>query len=181
MTQIQYPNDVTGSIQIVHGSDGRLNVSSRSDERIFYVSRDRGQAYSIRSFDAAAAVDEYSLYFKNTSTDKNFYVKSIDLSPGVDMTFKISTVTGTAAGTPITPVNLNLSSGNAAEASVFGNAAVTNLTEASVLDTHQVLALTSTVVDFNDALILGQNDNIAVECDVNAGGTVTIVMVGHFE
>ncbi len=61
MTQIQYPNDLTGSIQITHGSDGRLNVSARADERIFYNSRDVEQSYIWASFDSAAAVNEYTI------------------------------------------------------------------------------------------------------------------------
>lgn len=181
MTQIQFPGDVTGAIQITHGSDGRLNVSSRSDERIFYNSRDRGQTYVWASFDSAAAVDEYSIYVQNTSTTLNLIVKEVLLTPGVAMTFKMSTTTGTAAGTIITGYNLNRNSGNAASANAFGNAAVTGLTEDTVITVAGVSALETVEVNFHDALILGQNDNIAVECDVNAGGLVYIQIIGYFE
>jgi len=181
MTQIQYPNDVTGSIQIVHGSDGRLNVSSRSDERIFYISRDDGQAYIWNSFDAAAAVGEYTMYVQNTSTSKNLIIKETTVSPGVAMTLKISTVTGTAAGTPITGYNLNRNSGNDASANAFGDAAVTGLTEAQVVQVIMIPALETGHVDFHDAFILGQNDAVAIECDVNAGGLVYLQIIGYFE
>jgi len=181
MTQIQYPNDVTGSIQIAHGSDGRLNVSARSDERIFYVSRDDGDAYTWHSFDAAAAVGEYTLYIQNTSPTKKLVLKEIILSPGVAMTFKIATVTGTAAGTALTAFNLNRDSGNVAPDNSFGDAAVTGLTEATLFHTVHVPVLETVHIDFHDALILGQNDNIAVECDVNAGGLVYIMATGYFE
>lgn len=181
MTQITFPGDVTGAIQITHGSDGRLNVSSRSDERIFYNSRDVGQTYVWASFDSAAAVDEYTIYVQNTSTSDNLIIKEVNVHPGVAMTFKISTVTGTAAGTPITGYNLNRNSGNAASANAFGDAAVTSLTEEQVIAVAMVPALQSAEIAFHDALILGQNDNIAVECDVNAGGLVYIQIVGYFE
>jgi len=181
MTQITFPGDVTGAIQITHGSDGRLNVSSRSDARIFYNSRDLGQSYVWASFDSAAAVDEYSIYVQNTSTSKNLVIKDISLSPGVAMTFKISTVTGTAGGTGITGYNLNRNSGNAASANAFGDAAVTGLTEDTVVAVVMVPALQTVHLDTHDALILGQNDNIAIECDVNAGGLVYIQIVGYFE
>lgn len=181
MSQIQYPNDVTGSIQITHGSDGRLNVSARSDERIFYNSRDVEQTYIWTSFDDAAAVTEYSIYLQNTSTTLNLIIKEILFSPGVAMTFKVSTVTGTAGGSAITGYNFNRNSGNAASANAFGNAAVTGLTEDTVILATHVSALASTHIDFHDALILGQNDNIAIECDVNAGGLVYLQIIGYFE
>lgn len=181
MTQIQYPNDVTGSIQITHGSDGRLNVSARSDERIFYNSRDEGQTYVWTSFDAAAAVGEYSIYLQNTSTSKNLIIKEISVSPGVAMTFKVATVTGVAAGSAITGYNMNRNSGNAAQANAFGDAAVTNLSESQVIRTIMSPALETVEHDFHDALILGQNDAIAVECDVNAGGLVYVQILGYFE
>ena len=44
-TKLKVSNDVTGAIEEVQGSDGRLNVSSRSDTRSFYSSRDDEQAY----------------------------------------------------------------------------------------------------------------------------------------
>lgn len=181
MTQITFPDDVTGAIQITHGSSGRLNVSARADERIFYSSRDDGQAYLWKSVDGAAAAGEYTLYIKNLSTSKNLIIKDITFSPGVDMTFKIATVTGTAGGTGITGFNLNQNSGNAADVSAFGDAAVTGLTEATVIHNVQVLALTTVTIDFHDALILGQNNNIAIECDVNAGGVVNLMVFGHLE
>ena len=181
MTQIQFPGDVTGAIQITHGSDGRLNVSARSDERIFYNSRDRGQTYSWSSFDATAAAGEYTIYLQNTSTTLNLIIKDIFLTPGVAMTFKIATVTGTAAGTPITGYNLNRNSGNDAQANAFGDAAVTNLSEDTVFRVVGVPALETVEVEFHDALILGQNDAIAVECDVNAGGLLYLSILGYFE
>ena len=97
------------------------------------------------------------------------------------MTFKISTVTGTAGGTTVTPLNLNLKSGKLATATVFGDAAVTGLTEATNFLTVAVAALTTLTIDFHDALILSEGDNIAVECDVNAGGLVYMMLIGHFE
>lgn len=181
MTQITFPGDVTGAIQITHGSDGRLNVSARSDERIFYNSRDVEQTYIWASFDNGAAVNEYTIYVQNTSTTDNLIIKEVLLSPGVAMTFKISTVTGTAGGSAITGYNLNRNSGNAASANAFGDALVSGLTEDTVITVAMVPALETVEVAFHDALILGQNDNIAVECDVNTGGLVYMQVIGYFE
>ena len=181
MTQIQFPGDVTGAIQITHGSDGRLNVSSRSDERIYYNSRDRGQTYVWTSFDAGAAVGEYSIYLQNTSATLNLVIKELVLSPGVAMTFKVSTVTGTPTSAAITGYNLNRNSGNAASANARGDALVDNLTEAQVIRVAMVVALATEHVEFHDALQLGQNDAIAVECDVHAGGLVYMQIIGYFD
>ena len=181
MTQIQYPDDVTGAIAVTHGSDGRLNVSSRSDERIFYSSRDDGDAYIWHSLDAGAAAGEFIIYIQNTSPTKKLIIKAATISPGVDMSFIFSTMTGVAAGTPISGFNLNLDSGNVAPDNSFGDAAVTTATAVTTFHTEQVLALTTANIDFHDALILGQNDAIGIEGDVNAGGTLAVSIIGHFE
>ena len=140
-----------------------------------------GQAYIWNSFDAAAAVGEYTIYVKNTSTTGNLIIKEATISPGVAMTMKFSTVTGTAAGTAITGYNLNRNSGNDASAVAFGDAAVTGLTEDQVVQVVMIPALETRHIDFHDAFILGQNDAIAIECDVNAGGLVYLQIVGYFE
>lgn len=181
MTQFTYPNDTSGSIQIVHGSDGRLNVSSRSDERIYYNSRDKQQTYLWHSLDSGAAAGEYIIYIKNTSTDKDLIIKEIILSPGVDMSFIITTVTGTPSSASITGFNLNRNSGNDAAAVAHGNAAVDNLTPVQTLRTEQVLALTTADIELHDAFRLGQNDAIAIEEDVNGGGTLAVSIIGYFE
>jgi hypothetical protein len=171
----------TGQSTGVSPTGNRLNVSSRSDERIYYISRDNGDSYTTTSIDTAVA-GEYNFYFKNTSTTQNFYVKSITVGSAVLAIFKISKVTGTPAGaSAITITNLNFTSGNVASATVTGNAAVTGLTESSVLEMVSVAADTSVTVDFHDSLILGQGDAIAIEYDTGAGGTVHETLIGYFD
>lgn len=171
----------TGQTAGISPTGNRLNVSSRSDGRIYYISRDNGDAYTTTSIDTAAA-GEYNFYFKNTSATKKFYVSSITIGTAVLAIFKISTVTGTAGGAgAISIANLNLTSGNVAEATVTGNAAVTGLTEKNVMDVISITADDSKIVDFHDAIILGTNDAIAVEYDTGAGGTVHITMQGFFD
>ena len=48
-----------GQVEETHGSDTRINTSSRSSQRIHYVSRDDGQAYVVNSHDATAAAGTY--------------------------------------------------------------------------------------------------------------------------
>lgn len=170
----------TGQKCGISPTGNRLNTSARTDERIYYVSRDNGDAYTLTSIDTAAA-GEYNLYFKNTSTSQKFYVKEITVGSAVLAIFKVSKVTGNAAGTTITPVNMNFISGNTASATALGNAAVTGLSESAIIEMVSVEADSTEHIDFHDALILGQGDAIAIEYDTGAGGTIHLNMVGFFD
>ena len=78
--RVEYINDVTGAFQEAHGSDQRLNVSSRVDSRMFYISRDAGQAYVLRIEDDDAAAADLIGYLRNDSTTKRLYVTDIHVS-----------------------------------------------------------------------------------------------------
>ena len=177
---VQITGGDKGDVAGVSPTGNRLNVSSRSDDRIYYVSRDNGDAYSVVSIDTAAA-GEYNFYFKNISKTQKFYVEAFTLGSAVLAIFKISKVTGTASGTTITPTNLNTTSGNTADATAMGDAAVTGLTPAAVIDVISVTADDSKEVRFHDALILGQGEAIAVEYDTGAGGTMHATMFGFYD
>lgn len=96
--------------------------------------------------------------------------------------FKIATVTGTAAGgSVLTPTNMNRTSTRAAEATVRGNGAITGLTEEFLLSSASCPADDTIVIDFHDALILGNDNAIAVEYDTGAGGTMHATILGYYE
>ena len=90
MPRIQYINDETGSFQETHGSDQRLNVSSRVDSRAFYVSRDDGQAYVLRIEDDGADANDIVAYLRNDSKDKRLYVTDIHFNTENAATFKLA-------------------------------------------------------------------------------------------
>lgn len=171
----------TGQLVGVSPTGNRQNVSSRSDERIYYISRDNGDSYTVCSIDTPSGAGEYNLYFKNTSTTKKFYVKEITIASIGAASFKISKVSGTATGTTITPVNLNFNSGSTASATVFGNGAVGGLSEDAVIETAILPANTTEHIDFHDALILGQSDAIAIETDTWSSGAVHMSVIGFFD
>jgi len=175
--------DATGTGQGVGVSPtgNRMNTSARSDGRIYYMSRDNGDAYTTTSIDTPSAGGEYNFYFKNTSTTQKFYVKTLEVGAADLAIFKLSTVTGTATGTTITPTNLNLTSGNVAVATCLGNGAVGGLTEDKVLKVISVGADDSKKIDLDDALILGQGDAIAVEFDTGSASAIHIDMQGFFD
>jgi len=89
---------------------------------------------------------------------------------------------GTAGGTTITPVNLDLNSGIIAQATCFGNAAVSGTLSGTTLGygvaNHDIEA--EMLVE--GSLILAENDEIAItvtEADAPAAVYVTVIM--HYE
>ncbi len=167
MVEIQYQNDVSGSVQKAQGSDGRLNVSSRADGRAFYVSRDKGQAYVLRIEDDDVATGDLVAYLRNDSKDKKVYIQDIHVNTETACTFKVAFGDATAAtGTSVTPVNLNKSSSNDADVTALGNAAVGGVSASTFFASLRSSADSMAELDFRDALILGQNDNIVIEADL---------------
>ena len=164
--------------------DLRANVSSRVNERIYYHSRDTEDAFSVVASDALPSTAEYSMYFQNTNTEKDFVVKAFyTTSVSADVTWKLHKVTGTASGTDITPVNLNLQSGLSATAVCKGGAAgVTGLTSAAVImNWGNGVAYDTQHVNMHDSLILGKKNAIAVEFDAGTSATSSISMIGYYD
>ena len=186
-SEIQFTSDSTGSLEKMQGSDGRANVSSRSDSRAYYNSRDKGQTFSIPFDFQSAAAGEFGVYFKNTSTTgKVFVVGAIGVNSAEASRIKLWFVTGTAAsGTAVIPTNLNASSGNAATGTAMegGSAAtgITGLSEDGLIDFLYITALGHQEFRLNDRLRLSQNDAIALEYEEGTGGDFTGVIFGYFE
>ena len=159
----------------------RLNVSAKTNPRTFYASRDEGQTFNAISIDTSAAAGDYIWYLKNTSTDKNLYVKHIEFHSTNAAVWAVWEVTGTASGTSITPANLNLGSANAAEAICIGDGAVSGLTTVKRIGTHRNDALGEGEMLYEDALILAPNSAIAVEYDQGTTGAAEIDCFFHYE
>ena len=174
MTQIQYPNDITGSIQIAHGSDGRLNTSSRSDGRSYYNSRDQGQTYSVVFDDADADLaDEAFFWLKNDSTDKTLVLDTIGISALLTgaflLQFETATLTG---GVALTPVNLNKSSSNLAVVTCRGNGALATVSADGSIDMFAIGAAEHEEFHLNDRVRLGQGDAISISYDRGADNNI---------
>jgi len=169
MSRIQYTDDVNGNFQEARGSDGRLNVSARSDARAYYNSRDKGQCYTVPFSHPTAGDGEYSAYWKNTSPNKTLVISSIGVNSDDIARFKLWFVSGTAAnGTAFTPTNLNKTSANDAEATALtdgGGTAISGLTEDGLIDDLRVSANGHEEFRLSDRIRLGQNDAIAIEMD----------------
>jgi len=162
------------------GPNNRLATESKVSGRDFFISRDDGQSYHVISEDATAVANEETIYLQNTSTTLNLFIDHIILATDTANKFRLKKVTGTAAGgSAKTPVNLNLTSSNAAAATARGDGSITGLTDDGDLEIIRVGADDTGEMAFGDQLILGQNDAIAVETEANAAVEMTIDF--HFE
>ena len=185
MSRIQYLNDVTGSLQEAHGSDSRLNVSSRADGRAYYNSRDQGQCFTLVFDHQSAAAGEFSAYWQNTSADKELVISSVGLNSVEASRIKLHFVTGTAAGgSSGSPVNMNKvaskQAGSVARIGASGDA-ITGLTSAGLIDFAAVTATGHEEFRLSDRIRLGQNDAIALEYDEGTTGDFYGVIFGYFE
>ena len=172
MPRLQYLTS-KGAFEEVHGSDTRLNVSSRSDDRSFYISRDEGQYYVLRIEDDDAVANDLIAYLRNDSSTKSVFIRDIHISAENACTIKFAYGNATAAtGSAVTPVNLNRASSNAADITAFGDGAVGGVNASTFFSTIRVAA--GETVEYDVSLILGQNDNIVVEYDTGTTGDIEI-------
>ena len=161
----------------------RLNVSAKTRDRVFYISRDDEQAFNAVMPSFSAAAGEYVFYLKNSSSTKNLFLHSLEYHSVEAIHWKVWQVTGTAAGgTVITPTNLNLGSGRLAEATCMGGAAtITGLTLSNQIGTHRTQATGEGGMDFGQGLILAPNTAIVVEYDTGTTGLCEIDCIFHYE
>ena len=150
----------------------RLNVSAKTQPRIFYVSRDDGGAYNAVYDDITAAAGEYTMYLKNTSSTRNIHIADIEFHSVENVKWKVWSVSGTAAaGETVTPSELNLSKGIPADCiAMAGNTAITGLSTVAQLGSHRSQANGDSDMMFEGALILGPGNAIAVEYDAGTSG-----------
>ena len=78
--------------------DNRLDTSSRSNPRSYYVSRDDVRVYNANSDVATANAGDYVLYIKNTSETRNLFIGSIEYHSAQAVEWRVWEVTGTPAG-----------------------------------------------------------------------------------
>jgi len=150
----------------------RLNVSSKTQGRSFYASRDFGQAFNAVYDNITAAAGDYTAYLKNSSPTRNLFVRSIEFHSVENVKWKVWSVTGTAAsGAVVVPSNINLASGLSAEAiTMSGDTPITGLTSIQQIGSHRSQAFGDSEMHYDGALILGPGDAIAVEYDAGTTG-----------
>lgn len=185
MAEIQYQDVNTGAFTSVRGSNGRLNVTSRTDLRSYYNSRDVKQTYSMPWEHTAAADGEFCLYLRNTDPKAHVVLSSVVINcDAEDARFKLHFVSGTSSdGLLVSPTNLNSTSSNAAAVTARqdgGGTPIAGITSISVIDITYLRASGRETIQLLDRVRLGQNDAIALEFDENSGGTADAAGVVNF-
>ncbi len=188
---IRYSDDKGRGLADVQGSDGRLNVSSRSDARSYYNSRDEGLTFAVPFAVTLMATDEDFVAWRNASDDKELVISHALISVFEPVDIKWHVGTGTpAAGTTIVPVNMNQGSGrsaptDSAESVMMGTTTtpLTGLTSTGVVAHRGILAIQESVFhDFHDEIRLGQNDTFFGELeDASTPGYVRGTLYGYYE
>lgn len=177
--EIQIKNPLNGNVATV-SSFNRLNVSAKTNPRLFYASRDEAQSFNAISDTSNAATGTYVHYLKNTSKTKNLFVKHIEFHSVNAAKWKIWHVTGTATGTDVVPSNLNLGSGLLAETECKGNGSVTGLSNIKQIGVHRNDALGEGAMEYDDSLLISPEQAIAIEY-IGATGDVETDIFFHFE
>jgi hypothetical protein len=161
----------------------QLHTRAVIEHRPAFISREIGKAFVVNAIDAGPVADEYTLWLRNDSETPIVVNTIFTANVAADVIWKLHTVTGTGATAAlITPINLNLSSGNDANVTCRGGAGgVSALTSTGVITSwHGGVAYFNTVVNWwLDALILGKNDGIAIEFDAGTGSAVTCSIMFH--
>ncbi len=159
--------------------DKRLDVSARSDDRMYYASRDNGLSFFYYSDVTPTGADDVFCYIQNTSPTRALVIRwiraycasaeAIDIYVG-----ETGTLVG---GTAITPVNLNPSSGHTAEGTFEEGVNITGLSGGNLLDRIRLEAGVDAFTNFN-GLILGQSNTFTLH--TFTGTAATEVTIGFY-
>jgi hypothetical protein len=162
----------------------RLKTEALTETLAANASRESGRCYAIVAEDAGPVAAEYPLYILNTSDERNFVIDTIRTAQvDADVIWKLHHVTGTAAGgSVITASNLNLGSDLVAPLTCRGGAGgVTGLTSVKLIDSWMGgYVYNTTTIDTMSAILMAQNDAIAIEYDAGTGGACVVTVIGHF-
>lgn len=162
--------------------DNRFMVDSRNARRSFFISRDEGQVYNLNSHDASAEAGTFIAYWKNTSTTRSLVIDLLRVGAVETVLWKVWFVTGTATGgNVLIPTNLNSNSSNVAEATARGDDAIANISTVTQIANARTPANESLNVPFDNTLIIGQNDAIAVEYNTGTTGIAEVLIRGFYE
>ena len=187
MSLLDFFNDRTRAREVAHGTDGRVNVSARSDSRAYYNSRDKSKAYVLPFDDAqCSAGDEVVVLFNDDTVDK-MIIRSIGVNSTVAATIKLYKVTGVAGGGAVsaTPFNLHVGGPDAVvTASTVVNSdssPITGPVQDGVIDTIQLPANGHEEFRLGDQLRLAKGQGIAIFNDTGTQPRIHGVIFFYFE
>jgi len=159
-------------------SRNSINASCANYSESRLISAQDGETYKWNT-SWSADTGEMVAYIKCDSTTHRLVIDRVTVGGVLTGFFELFQVTGTAAGTAMAGKNMNLTAGNTANATGFGHAQVTGLTEAGRIDLARVPALGRVDMEIDDTLILGQNHAIALKY-TGSTGIVDVIITGYF-
>ena len=169
---------LTGNLPDVN-DDHQTLVAGVFESDLEFRSEEKGKAFSWTSTYAATAAQEV-ISIKNTSQTEILTIDYVGAGNSVASAFTLFAVTsGTAAGSAITGKPMNVSKGGTASATAFGGASVTGSLAGDTLGYTTVVAGATEEIPVLAAVVLGQNDEIAITA--SATGTVHVTVIGHYK
>ena len=172
--------DGKGAGSLMEVKNNRAQVDAAFESALEKHSRS-GDAYAWSNATYNMTAADTIIAVRNTSSSRNLHIDRVFMSSDTVQVAAHHVTQGSAAlaGTAITAINLNGSSGNAAEAEAKGNE-TTNSSQGDVILRTELLAATMTEVDFEGSIILGTNDSYAIDYPTDAA-IVYITVWGFFE
>lgn len=160
------------------GIDGRALIRGVTNGPLEQESNDNGNAGFWSSTFDTAGTDVEVISIQNT-TDLHLHITRALVATATAGIWDFLEVTGgTPAGTTITHVNPNFTSGTTNTSTAFGNAAVTGSVVGDTIAFWSSLAVVGDELFFEGAIILGQNDTFAVS--FSASGIIHITIIGFW-
>jgi hypothetical protein len=155
-----------------------LRVSAVMEPSMHFTSLEDGQVFVWSNVTYDYAAGDTILLVKNTSTDKHLHIVRVICSTDTNTQIIVHCPDCTTpTGTAVTGVNLNRMSGNVAEA--IAKADETTNSQGDIVCTRLVPANNNSECIFDEGLILGLNDCIAVDY-VTDGGSALVAIFGMY-
>lgn len=168
-------------------SDNRMHVYAVNETDLADTSREQGLAFVISHGDyitiSSTGTETGILHIKNTSTTKSFEIHSIRTCGNQIQKWKL--YKNSTGGTLISNQtagsvnNLNVSSANVADMTVYKGANGVTLSGGTMIG-HHINDVGHGEDLFQGSLILGTNDSIELTVELAVAGDVCCRIIGHF-
>ena len=165
-------------------SDNRLDVTAKTESRIYYESRDNQKAFSVYGKSNFVGITDANILYMKYTGDVDLHIKEIMFasnSPDAKIEVYFDP-TGVSGGTTVLPLNMNRGSALTSETTCLNGAADLTGTVTTANEMFDVrLNNSSFNKDFHSALILSKNTNIFILGSVATAGDKIRVMVYFYE
>jgi len=167
------------------GSNNRIDVSAKINDRIYYVSRDDEKAFMIHFSSTGGSAVQGMGYLTYTG-NKKLIINKVTLATeeGTGMTiFGLKVGTTVSGGDSVTPTNLNLSSAETLEVTSAhdGDGTGVTITGGTGIGTIRLNQEQTFNYNFNDAFIMGKNDTFAINVGTETASTKTRAFIRCYE